>query len=112
MRETRRKSLIKEFEKQNEKKAFDKYEKALFDFLVDLGELYDENFEHLRVLNINLSREGELAEADQIKKHKQMKRKQHFYAGREHHLNKIGKSVREALCIHLYDPNPEEKAND
>ena len=113
MRESRRKSILKEFEKKNEKKAFDDYEQRLFDFLVELGDLYDENFEHLRVLNINLARKGELLQDNEvIKNHRKMKRHQHFYARREKRLDRLGKCLREALCINLYDPNPEEKAND
>ena len=109
----RRSSLWREYKKKHHNQHMDEYERRLFYFLVDLGELYDHNDELFREANKNLaSLEPYKTDIKFTKKYRDVKEEQVKCEGRENYLNRLGQIVRDALVIKLIDQNPEEKSND
>lgn len=109
----RRASLWREYKKKHHNQHMDEYERRLFYFLVDLGELYDHNDELFREANRDMeSLEPYKTDIKFTKKYRETRDNQSLYAGRENSLNRLGQIVRDALVIKLIDPNPEEKSND
>jgi hypothetical protein len=109
----RKASLWRAYKQKHSRQHMDEYERRLFYFLVDLGELYDHNDELMRDANRNMaSLEPYKTDIRFTKKYRETKESQSLYTGRENYLNRLGQVVRDALTIKLIDPNPEEKSND
>ena len=89
-------ALHKFFEKRNDHKPHDKYDKYILRCLVDLGEVYDENSDILR----DLVRRGATTKETSLTQFQiDIKKQYDIYSRREKNLNDISHYFRKAIGL-------------